>query len=313
MIEATALTRRFGAVVAVREASFRAEPGEVLGVLGPNGAGKTTTLRLVCGYLRPTSGSARVAGIDVAERPLEARRAIGYLPETNPLYPEMRVNEYLEFRAALKGRRKDRIAAAAQAIDRCGLGDVAEQVIGTLSKGFRQRVGIADAIVADPPVLVLDEPTGGLDPLQARDARALVRELAGERTILFSSHQLHEVEQVADRVVIFRGGAIVAAGATAELRSGLAAPTTIEIPARERGRLTELLDGLGRAAAERDLGDGWISVDVAAEGDPRATIFERAAALGVPLRELTRRSPGLEEVFAQVAGGAPANEEGTRA
>ncbi len=306
MVEAHALTRRFGTLAAVSGASFEARRGEILGVLGPNGAGKTTTLRMLCGFLPPTSGTARVCGLDVAEQPVEARRQIGYLPETNPLYPEMRVREYLLFRGGLKGvpraRRRRRVD---EVVGLCGLGEVAGRTIGTLSKGFRQRVGLADALVANPPVLVLDEPTSALDPLQVQDVRGLVRSLAGAHTILFSSHQLHEVEQVCDRVVIFRQGRVIAQDTAENLRRGMArgATCTVELREADAARAAELAEGLARVVRVEALDGGWARLTLEAQDDPREALFRRAAELGLVLRELTRRQLTLEEVFQELAAG----------
>jgi ABC-2 type transport system ATP-binding protein len=306
MIVAQLLTRRFGAQTAVSGASFEARPGEILGVLGPNGAGKTTTLRMLCGYLAPTSGTASVFGRDIVRDSLEVRRQIGYLPENNPLYPEMRVHEYLRFRAGLKGvARARRTARVAEVVAQCGLPEVAGQTIGTLSKGYRQRVGLADALVANPPVLVLDEPTSGLDPNQVQDLRALVRSLAGEHTVLFSSHQLHEVEQVSDRVVIFRQGRVIAEDRVEQLRVAAhrGATCTVEIRDADRAHLPELTDGLARVVQVEDLEDGWSRAVLDARADPREALFVRAAAAGIVLRELTRRQLSLEEVFRELTRG----------
>ncbi len=306
MVEAHALTRRFGPLTAVSGASFEARRGEILGVLGPNGAGKTTTLRMLCGFLPPTSGTARVCGLDVGEQPVEARRQIGYLPENNPLYPEMRVREYLLFRGGLKGvpgaRRRGRVD---EVVGMCGLGEVAGRTIGTLSKGFRQRVGLADALVANPPVLVLDEPTNALDPLQVHEVRGLVRSLAGAHTILFSSHQLHEVEQVCDRVVIFRQGRVIAQDTTENLRRGMArgATCTVELRAADAERVADFAHDLARVLRTEALDDGWVRLTLEAPDDPREALFRRAAELRLVLRELTRRQLTLDEVFQELAAG----------
>ncbi len=318
MVEAFALTRRFAGFTAVDGVSFAARPGEILGVLGPNGAGKTTTLRMLCGFLAPTSGRARVDGLDVVADSLAVRRRIGYLPENNPLYPEMRVVEYLRFRAGLKGVPGRRVDAVVDGVvGRCGLSGVVRQTIGTLSKGYRQRVGLADAIAGDPKVLVLDEPTSGLDPNQVQDVRALVRSLREAHTVLFSSHQLHEVEQVCDRVLIFRQGRVIAQDTTDNLRAQAArgATVTVELAAAEAGRLPALLEGLCRETGREALDDGWLRLTLeagggAGGGDPRVALFERAATAGLVLRELTRRRLSLEEVFQELTTTAvPAGTE----
>jgi ABC-2 type transport system ATP-binding protein len=212
MIEAKALTKRYGDVLAVDGVSFSVERGEVVGFLGPNGAGKTTTMRMLTGFVPPTDGSATIAGHDIFEDPLAARRAIGYLPETPPLYPEMSVESYLRYVAKIKdvprARRKEAID---RALSRCALGDVRGRVIGTLSKGYRQRVGLAQAIVHDPPVLILDEPTVGLDPVQIGEIRGLIAELAGgsgdtQHTVVLSTHIMAEVRAICRRVIMISEG-----------------------------------------------------------------------------------------------------------
>ncbi len=214
------LTKHYGARIAVDDVTFEVGRGEVVGFLGPNGAGKTTTLRILAGVLGPTSGSVSVAGHDLVHASLEARRHIGYMPEAVPLYPEMRVVEYLRFRADLKQvGRSQRTRFVDEAMDRAGVLEVAHRTIGHLSKGYRQRVGIADAIVAKPAVVILDEPTAGLDPNQIRHARALVRELGREHTVVVSTHILSEVEACATRVLLIHRGRLVAQGSTSDIRA----------------------------------------------------------------------------------------------
>lgn len=227
MIEARGLSKRYGDLVAVENVTFSVQPGEVVGFLGPNGAGKTTTMRMLTGFLPPTDGSASIAGHDIFEDPLAARRAVGYLPETPPLYPEMSVEDYVEYVAKLKDvPRKERRAAVDRALARCGLSDVRRRVIGALSKGYRQRVGLAQAIVHDPAVLILDEPTVGLDPIQIREIRALIAQLAAEkrngraRTVILSTHILPEVEAICRRVLIISRGRKVVDQPLAELTRG---------------------------------------------------------------------------------------------
>jgi ABC-2 type transport system ATP-binding protein len=213
VIEASSITKRYGDFLAVDHVSFRAEAGEVVGFLGPNGAGKTTTMRILTGFLPATDGSAKIGGHDIFEDPLAARRAVGYLPETPPLYPEMDVQGYLHYVAKIKDvPRRERHDAVERAMQRCGLSDVKRRVIGALSKGYRQRVGIAQAIVHDPAVLILDEPTVGLDPIQIREIRSLIADLAAPRegarghTIVLSTHILAEVEAICRRVIIINRG-----------------------------------------------------------------------------------------------------------
>jgi ABC-2 type transport system ATP-binding protein len=220
VIHVSRLTKFYGDYAAVRDVSFDVPRGQVVGFLGPNGAGKTTTLRILAGYLTATSGRAVIDGFDVFWRPVEVRRRIGYMPENCPLYPEMRVVEYLTFRAGVKGlhgraaRRR-----VEEVIRRCWLDDVRRQLIGTLSRGYRQRVGLADVLVHNPPVLILDEPTAGLDPGQIRETRQLIRELGREHTVLLSTHILSEVEVTCDQAIIINRGRVAAAGPLDELRA----------------------------------------------------------------------------------------------
>ncbi len=213
------LTKYYGDYPAIQDVSFAVPRGQVVGFLGPNGAGKTTTMRVLTGYLLPSSGRAWIEQYDVFAQPLEARRRIGYMPENCPLPSDLRVEEYLRFRAGLKGleyrQRRPRCEAV---IARCWLQEVRRQLIGTLSKGYRQRVGLADALLADPPVLILDEPTSGLDPAQIRETRKLIRELGTDHTMLLSTHILSEVEAVCDAAIIIARGTVVAQGTLAELR-----------------------------------------------------------------------------------------------
>ncbi len=218
MIHVSRLTKYYGDYAAIQDVSFDVPGGQIVGFLGPNGAGKTTTMRILAGFLTATSGQAQIAGFDVFWQPIEVRKRIGYLPENCPLYGEMRVAEYLRFRAGIKGlsgaARRQRIDYVTQ---RCWLTDVSRQIIGTLSKGYRQRVGLADTLLASPPVLILDEPTAGLDPTQIISTRKLIRELGQDHTILLSTHILPEVEATCDRVIIINRGRVAAAGPLAEL------------------------------------------------------------------------------------------------
>ena len=241
MIEANGLSKRYGDVVAVDDVSFEIGKGEVVGFLGPNGAGKTTTMRMLTGFIPPTDGTAVLAGHDIFSDPIAARRAVGYLPETPPLYPEMSVLSYLRYVATIKDvPRRQRREAVDRAMERCGLTKVRRQVIGTLSKGFRQRVGLAQAIVHDPAVLILDEPTVGLDPLQIREIRSLISELAdpgqgdSQHTVILSTHILPEVEAICRRVMLINSGRKVLDAPLAELTAG--GQSLDEIFARETAR-----------------------------------------------------------------------------
>jgi len=229
MIQLVRLSRRFGSFKAVDGLSFAVGKGEIVGLLGPNGAGKTTTMRMLTTYLTPTSGRASLAGFDVLDESLEVRRRVGYLPENVPLYTEMRVREFLRFRARLKDVPRSKLRrAVSEVIDRCRLEEVENRIIGQLSRGFRQRVGLAEAMVHDPPILILDEPTSGLDPLQILEVRKLIRELGDRHTILLSTHILPEVEAVCGRVIIIARGRIALDDRLEDLRRD----TTIVLEAR---------------------------------------------------------------------------------
>jgi ABC-2 type transport system ATP-binding protein len=317
MIEVENLTKWYGGTLALDRASFTVQKGHIVGFLGPNGAGKSTTLRILTGYLPATAGKARVAGHDVLVESQAVRSAIGYMPENVPLYGEMRVEEYLRFRAGLKGvPAKERTAAVEKVLSRTSLGDVRRRLVGVLSKGYRQRVGLADALVADPPVLILDEPTIGLDPTQIQEVRHLVRSLSGSHTVLLSSHILPEVEKTCSHLVIISGGRIAAAGAVDDLKVGLAyrqrvvmevrAGRTSDGPA-EMGRAVGQVAGVAEAARE-DLGDGWTRFTVtaasqAAEADPREALFALVSQRGWQLREMRRVAPSLEELWIRATSG----------
>jgi ABC-2 type transport system ATP-binding protein len=252
MIEAKALTKRYGDVLAVDAVSFKVERGEVVGFLGPNGAGKTTTMRMLTGFVPPTDGAASIAGFDVFEDPLAARRSVGYLPEAPPLYPEMSVSSYLRYVARIKDvPRARRGEALDRALERCALTDVRSRVIGTLSKGFRQRVGLAQAIVHDPPVLILDEPTVGLDPVQIGEIRGLIGELASgaaeaQHTVILSTHIMAEVSAICRRVILINEGRKTVDATLEELtRAGRSLESLF---ARETGGAALQASGAGEGA-----------------------------------------------------------------
>jgi ABC-2 type transport system ATP-binding protein len=317
LIDVQNLTKRYAAKTAVDGISFEVHPREILGFLGPNGAGKSTTLRILTGYLAATSGRVTVDGRDVFEDPLAVKRAIGYLPETVPLYPEMRVEEYLSYRAALKNvPRARRRKAVGSVLERCRIADVRRRIIGQLSKGYRQRVGLADALVADPGILVLDEPTIGLDPNQIRQTRELIRELGTERTVILSSHILPEVEAVCSRVLIINQGRIVGQGKPDELRAAMTSrEATIELEVRDpAGRAAAAfaaVQGVRQASAPTAVGDGVVSLVLKADPDPgvRERLFDAAVANGMKLRALAARSMTLEDVFVQITTVEPPAEE----
>jgi ABC-2 type transport system ATP-binding protein len=236
MIEVKNLTKLYGSFVAIRDVSFKAERGSILGFLGPNGAGKTTTMRIITGYMPATSGTVVIDGLDIFADSLEARRRIGYLPESPPLYSDMRVHAYLRFVAKLRGvPRPELDDAVEQAIESCGLVEMAARICGQLSKGYRQRVGLAQALIHNPPVLVLDEPTIGLDPRQIHEIRSLIKRLSGERTVVLSTHILPEVSQICDKVVIINDGRVVLEESLSNLPQGRSLEEVfLEAIARER-------------------------------------------------------------------------------
>ncbi len=304
MIDVQALSKRYPTRLAVDDVTFSVKQGEIVGFLGPNGAGKTTTMRVLTGFLPPTSGSARVAGYDVVTQSTAARAALGYLPESAATYPEMRVTEYLAFRARLEGVPDGRVRARVdEAVERCLLGDVRRRRIDNLSKGYRQRTALAGALVHQPPVLILDEPTIGLDPVQIIRIRETIRELGRDRAVLLSTHILPEVEAVCDRVLIIDRGRIVAEGTPAELRGKLAGAPVVRVVARGRVALEPPLAALpGVAAVEVAETETETSARVtcAAQADPREEIFRIAVERGWVLRELSREALSLEDVFVRL-------------
>jgi ABC-2 type transport system ATP-binding protein len=312
MIHVSNLTKFYGDYAAVRDVSFDVPRGQIAGFLGPNGAGKTTTMRILAGYLTATSGRASIAGFDVFWRPLEVRRRIGYMPENCPLYPEMRVVEYLHFRAGIKGLHgRHRRRRLDYVLGRCWLTDVRRQLIGTLSKGYRQRVGLADALLADPPVLILDEPTAGLDPTQIRASRDLIRELGKEHTILLSTHILPEVEMTCDRVIIIHRGRVAADGALRQLEQQTGQQIVVETgepvenlaPVRDLEGVTDVkCTRFGPGSRLRVTGDGT------QELAPRLCAL--AVVQGWSLRELRPQRQNLEELFVRITGEEEAAAKG---
>ncbi len=304
MIDVRDLTKYYGQRPAVDNITFQVEPGQIVGFLGPNGAGKTTTLRILTGYMPATSGQARVAGYDVFTESLQARRQIGYLPENVPLYTDMRVREYLTFRAKLRGmNRTDRDSRLTKVVDMCWLGDVIDRPIGQLSKGYRQRVGLADALIHDPKVLILDEPTVGLDPTQIREMRNLIRSLGGKHTVMLSSHILPEVEATCDRTIIIAAGRIVAAGTVEELRHHIMGGSRVIAEMRGPGQQVckELgcIDGVKRV--DREVQGDWNRLLIETTGkDVREEVSKVAAENGWPIREIRLEVGSLEEYFVQV-------------
>ncbi len=318
MIEVEHLTKRYGDTVAVEDISFRVERGEILGFLGPNGAGKTTTMRILTGYLPATAGTVRVAGFDVAEQSLEARRRIGYLPEQPPLYPEMTVTGYLDFVARIKGgpaaERRSRVDAA---IAMTHLGEYRRELIKRLSRGYRQRVGLAQALVHDPEVVILDEPTVGLDPKQIIEVRHLIKKLRGSHTVILSTHILPEVSMTCDRVIIINKGRIAAVDTPANLTAQLRGGNLVRLELRgDRNGLEQTLRQIAgvRQVSIEALPDGG-RLRVAVETEPGSDLRSRIAAAvvsrGWELYELRAVSLTLEEIFLRLTTEEP--EEATRA
>jgi ABC-2 type transport system ATP-binding protein len=314
MIRVTDLQKRFGQTLAVAGISFEVGQGEVVGFLGPNGAGKTTTIRVLTCFHPATSGTAVVAGCDVAKDPIGVRRNVGYLPENVPIYTDLRVEEYLHYRAALKGvARGQRRSAVGRAMERCGVQEVARKLVGHVSRGYRQRVGLADALVANPPILILDEPTSGLDPNQRRRIKALVRELAQEHTILFSSHILAEVQDVSTRILIIHRGRIRADGTPAQLVAGSGARrlrVAARLPAEVLGGLLAGLDGASVPVVSQDA-EGFAigEATIASSEDPRERLGDELLRRSAAVRELRLDLPSLEEYFHEVTEGQDRAEE----
>lgn len=303
MIQVDNLSKYFGPVMAVDRVSFRVGQGEVVGFLGPNGAGKTTTMRILTSYLPATSGIAKVAGYDVMLESTEVRKNIGYLPESVPLYPEMRVEEYLHFRAKLKGmERRDRVSRVEYCLDRCRLLTVRRRLLGTLSKGYRQRVGLADAMIHNPPILILDEATAGLDPLQIRETLALIKELGQSHTVLMSTHILSEVEAVCERVIIIANGRVGLSQRLDEIES----ESVILVEARgPSDQITQSLKGVGGVASvqAKPMEDGVASFEVRLQdemAEVREDVSKAITQKGWPIRRLERKRRRLEDAFFDV-------------
>jgi ABC-2 type transport system ATP-binding protein len=321
MIEARKLTKRYGSVDAIRDVSFEVRKGEILGFLGPNGAGKTTTMKILTCFIAPTDGSAKVNGCDVFEDSLGARRALGYLPEHTPLYHDMLVYEYLEFMALMRGvareNAKARIKAAAEAT---GLGEVIGKEIRALSKGFRQRVGIAQALIHEPPILILDEPMSGLDPNQAVEIRDLIKDIGKKRTVILSTHNLPEVQLTCNRVLIIARGRIVADDTPDGLRARAGKARFVVSIAKQvdgqavaRDKVRSALGAVGDVERidEGPPGDSEIVFHVVPKDgqDLRSAISKAAAEAGLVLVGLTRHEGDLESVFRQLTTEADADTE----
>ncbi|MGM0593620.1 MAG: ABC transporter ATP-binding protein [Pseudomonadota bacterium] len=299
LIEVEQLSRRYGDSLAVDGVSFEVRRGEVLGFLGPNGAGKSTTMQMITGNLAPTTGSIRINGVDILEQPREAKRALGFLPEQPPLYRELSVDEFLRFCARLHRIPRHRIAAAiANAKERCGLSDVGRRLINNLSKGYQQRVGIAQAIIHSPEVVILDEPTVGLDPIQIREIRKLVRELGGEHSVILSTHILPEVQATCDRVQIINRGKLVLNDSIEGLERRMQSSSLL-LGLRQPPDEAALQEVAGVQAVER-LEGGRLRISHAPEISPAEALAERAVNAGWGLYELTPERLSLEDVFVNI-------------
>lgn len=324
MVSVQDVHKSFGSVHAVRGVSFELRPGQIAGLLGPNGAGKTTTIRMIAGYHLPDRGQVMVGGHDTALAPAPARRRVGYLPETTPLYPEMKVREYLAYRARLFGiAYRFRARSIAFAIERCSVADVASRRIGALSKGYKQRVGLAAALIHNPQVLILDEPTNGLDPSQIRESRELVRELAKDRTMLVCSHILPEVEKLCDRVLVLVRGQLRADGAPSDLTRLSGGKYVVHARESRMGDSERTLKAwqslphvTNVTAARPSASTGsiptiswteWTITTRPGAADIREQIWNAAHEMGLTLRELRSESPTLESVFVRLLEEADAS------
>jgi ABC-2 type transport system ATP-binding protein len=329
VISVSHLTKVFGNHLAVDHINFEVSKGQVVGFLGPNGAGKSTTIRMLTCYMPPTSGGATVNGFDIFHQSEQVRESLGYLPENVPLYTEMKVEEYLDFRGRL--RKMDRAARRKRidyVVERCWLGNVRHRIIGHLSKGFRQRVGLADSLLHNPPVLILDEPTVGLDPTQIRETRKLIRDLGGQHTVMLSTHILPEVEAVCDRAIIIASGRIVAQGSPEELRASRRAQARVLVeckgPAEQVRAALSRVSGVARAELLDGDGDRNYCRVALRPRDPQQDVREEAAhtvmSNGWPLREIRLEQATLEEFFVDVtarqamaSGSGDTNREATEA
>ena len=307
MINVDNLSKFYGNVEAVRGISFDVEEGEIVGFLGPNGAGKSTTMKILTGYMPASSGSAHIAGFDVSQDPLNVQKNLGYLPENNPLYPEMTVSEYLDYSASIKGlSTSEKKSAIGSVIEKCGLGNVRSRVIGHLSKGYRQRVGLAQALVNDPPVMLLDEPTSGLDPAQIVEIRNLIKELKGNRTIMLSTHILPEVNMVCDKVVIIHQGKLAAAGELDALADSMNEKNrTFLSVVGEEDKFSDILkniDGVENVRL-RGIKNGEVHYEVDSEKDLRSNLASAVYEKSGKLTEIRKESITLEEIFVKIVSG----------
>jgi ABC-2 type transport system ATP-binding protein len=316
VIEVQHLSKRYGAFTAVDDVSFRAESGEILGFLGPNGAGKTTTMRIITGYMPASEGTATVAGHDVFTQPIEAKRKTGYLPETPPLYPDMTVREYLTFVAKIKGVRQNIKGRVDEVMKRTWVADMANRHCAKLSKGYKQRVGLAQALIHNPEVLVLDEPTAGLDPKQIIETRQLIRELAGNHTIVLSTHILPEVSQTCQKVVIINKGKVVAIDTpdalTERLRGAITMYVQAQGPVDDMQRALQSVAGVSRVNVADQKGDtGVFEVDTEKGADVRRELATAIVRSGWGLLELRPVRVSLEDIFLSLTTSEPATTDAT--
>jgi ABC-2 type transport system ATP-binding protein len=305
MIKVENLTKRYAGHTAIKDLSFEVGKGEIMGFLGPNGAGKTTTMRILASFLPPTSGRASIAGFDVFEQSLQARSHLGYMPENVPLYNDMRVTEYLDYRAALKGVPHRRVAERVGDVkELCGLKEVERKLIATLSKGYRQRVGLADALLHEPDLLILDEPTIGLDPNQIRQVRELIKNIGKQHTILLSTHILPEVEMTCSRVIIIHRGRIEACDTPENLLGQVrqAGGVVLEAKVGHDNGVEELkkISGVRDVTTSADGDWNIFSLRVESGVDVRAEVFQLATARRWTVRELSQRRATLEDVFVEI-------------
>ena len=315
-IEVDDLHKSYGAHVALRGISFSVDEGEVVGFLGPNGAGKSTAMKIITGYLSPTSGVARVMGHETLVEPIEARRRIGYLPENAPIYPDMRVRDYLDYIGRVRGMgTAERTRGIERVAEQCGIPDRLGQRVGALSKGYRQRVGLAQAMLHEPPILILDEPTTGLDPNQIVEIRNLIRDIGRKRTVILSTHILSEVQATCDRVVIINRGALVADGATeavtARHRGGqllqvVFAGGSVDPGAEAVEAAIRAVEGVAQVRVISAPDPAHYAFEILADVDVRAALFHLAVAQGLELLELAPERKNLEEVFRRLTMPAPA-------
>ncbi|NOZ05482.1 MAG: ATP-binding cassette domain-containing protein [Chloroflexi bacterium] len=309
MIEVSNLTKYYGDFTAIEDLNFHVEKGEVLGFLGPNGAGKTTTMRILTGFMPPSDGTVKIAGYDVFSQSLEARRHVGYLPETVPLYPEMTVYAYLDFVAKLRGV-DDREDHVWDVMDTCWIEDRADQLIGQLSKGYRQRVGLAQALIHNPDVLVLDEPTIGLDPKQIIEVRGLIKELGKEHTVILSTHILPEVSQICNRVIIINKGHLVAVDSPERLSARAEGAERVLLKLQQPAEETPaLLGNIGGVTSVEPAGDNGFEITCDSATDCRPEIAAAAVQNGWGLLEMRALGASLEDVFLQLTAEEDTNED----